>query len=68
MSGSALGLISERRVVPQEDPGHAAGGQNGFAKAKYQQLGLRVIFLDRGFHLVQVVDGDHLTCALGAGN
>ena len=63
-SGIAPGAISRRGTVPQKRLRYCASGQDSFSEAEHQQLCLPVILLDRGFHLAQVVNGDHLTSAL----
>jgi hypothetical protein len=65
-SRSTIGLISKRSAIPQEDFRHTARGHDRFPKSEYQQFCLRVIVLGRRSHFVQVVYGDHLTCALRA--
>ena len=61
MLRSALGLISKQATTLQENSGLTARCHNSFPEPEYQQLCLRVIFVGRRFHLVQVVYGDHLT-------
>jgi hypothetical protein len=61
MLRSTLGLISKRAAIIQENSGLTASCHNGLTEPEDQQLCLRVIFVGRLFHLVQVVYRDHLT-------
>ena len=60
MLRSTLGLISKRAAILQENSGLTASCDNGLTEPEDQQLCLRVIFVGRLFHLVQVVYRDHL--------
>lgn len=63
----AFGFILELAAILQESSGLTTRCHDSFPEAEYQQLSLRVVFMGRRFHLMQVVNGNHLACAFRAG-
>jgi hypothetical protein len=61
MLRSPLGLISKYATTFEENPGLTASGHNSLTESEYQELCVWIVFVGRPFHLVQIVNSDHLT-------